>query len=113
VLLLEQAHEARYQLTEASLSAYVFQGESHFDTPNVPFPVSSRKSIWPFRYPKRSISCIQPQEYLAGSWIAGAIECDAQFATWIRDKLVFLRNPGNGKIWAPIKVNPLQHFDLC
>jgi hypothetical protein len=50
-----------------------------------------------FRYPTRSISCIQPPAHLDVSSGDGGTEEGGQFATWIRNKLVFLRNPVNSK----------------
>jgi hypothetical protein len=50
-----------------------------------------------FRYPARSISCIQPPAHLAVSSVVGGTEEGEQPATWIRNKLVFLRNPANSK----------------
>jgi hypothetical protein len=50
-----------------------------------------------FRYPTRSISCIQPLAHLAVSSVVGGTEEGAQSTTWIRYRLVFLRNPANSK----------------
>jgi hypothetical protein len=61
-----------------------------------------------FRYPSRSISCIQPPANMAitsGSVLA--LVC-TQFATWKRNKLVFLRNPANSKGMA--EARPAHHF---
>jgi hypothetical protein len=66
-----------------------------------------------FRYPKRSVSCIQPPTHLAVSSGDGGTEEGAQSATRKRNKLVLLRNPVSSKGMVEARPVHQQRAILC
>jgi hypothetical protein len=72
--------------------------------------IKERKRL---RYPKRSISCIQPPANLAVSSVLGGTKAGAQIATWMRNKLVFSRNSSNNRGMAEARPVHQQRLIRC
>jgi hypothetical protein len=57
-----------------------------------------------FRYPNHYISCTQPLAHLGFPSVVDGTECGAQSLTWIKNRLILLRNPDKNKGMAEISL---------